>query len=134
MSYHESISNLTPADVYFGRGQTILIERERIKRQTIANRRLLRRPQAHNITNQTSQRFPFYFLSCIGDDHALRTDAYFFPMRFHDDKGGLFGKSEVTNLSSQAKLYLNGLGCTNIDDDPAKRGIYVGSGQRRRRR
>ena len=62
---------------------------------------------------------PFYFLSCIGDDHALRTDAYFFPMRFHDDKGGLFGKSEVTNLSIQARLYLNGLGFTNIDDDPA---------------
>ena len=44
--YHEAIGNLTPADVYFGRGQTILIERERIKRQTIANRRLLHRRQA----------------------------------------------------------------------------------------
>jgi hypothetical protein len=31
---------------YFGRGKTILIERERIKRQTIANRRLLHRRQA----------------------------------------------------------------------------------------
>jgi transposase InsO family protein len=30
--YHESLSNLTPADVYFGRGQTILLQRERIKR------------------------------------------------------------------------------------------------------
>jgi hypothetical protein len=27
--YHESIANLPPADVYFGRGQTILLERER---------------------------------------------------------------------------------------------------------
>jgi len=44
--YHESIGNLTPADVYYGRGKTILIERERIKRQTIANRRLLHRQQA----------------------------------------------------------------------------------------
>jgi putative transposase len=44
--YHESLDNLTPADVYFGRGQTILIERERIKRRTIANRRLLHRQQA----------------------------------------------------------------------------------------
>jgi putative transposase len=46
LRYHESIANLTPADVHFGRGQTILIERERIKRQTIANRRLLHRRQA----------------------------------------------------------------------------------------
>jgi putative transposase len=38
--YHESLDNLTPADVYFGRGQTILLERERIKRGTIQNRRL----------------------------------------------------------------------------------------------
>jgi putative transposase len=46
LRYHESIGHLTPADVYFGRGQTILIERERIKRQTIANRRLMHRRQA----------------------------------------------------------------------------------------
>jgi putative transposase len=38
--YHESLDNLTPADVYFGRAETIFLERERIKRQTIANRRL----------------------------------------------------------------------------------------------
>src|SRR6201997_2074012 len=46
LRYHEGVGNLTPADVYFGRGQTILIERERIKRQTIANRRLLHQRQA----------------------------------------------------------------------------------------
>ena len=39
--YHESLDNLTPADVYFGRGQAILLERARIKRNTIAQRRLL---------------------------------------------------------------------------------------------
>ena len=38
--YHESFKNLTPADVYFGRGQTILLERERIKRNTFEQRRL----------------------------------------------------------------------------------------------
>ncbi len=38
--YHESLGNLTPANVYFGRGQAILTERERIKRQTIQKRRL----------------------------------------------------------------------------------------------
>ena len=37
---HESLNNLTPADVYFGRGQAILEERERIKNLTIQNRRL----------------------------------------------------------------------------------------------
>ena len=44
--YHESLENLTPADVYFGRGPDILEERNRIKRQTIANRRLQHRLQA----------------------------------------------------------------------------------------
>ncbi len=38
--YHENSTILTPADVYFGRAETILLEREKIKRQTIANRRL----------------------------------------------------------------------------------------------
>lgn len=37
---HESLNNLTPADVYFGRGQAILEERERIKKITIQTRRL----------------------------------------------------------------------------------------------
>ena len=44
--YHESLSNLTPADVYFGRGQTILLERERIKRNTIQKRRLQHQKKA----------------------------------------------------------------------------------------
>ena len=44
--YHESLSNLTPADVYFGRGEAILRERERIKRQTIQSRRLQHPMQA----------------------------------------------------------------------------------------
>ncbi len=44
--YHESLKNLTPADVYFGRGQTILLQRERIKRDTIRKRRLLHQMKA----------------------------------------------------------------------------------------
>ena len=39
--YHESLDNLTPADVYFGRGPTILKRRESIKRKTIQQRRRL---------------------------------------------------------------------------------------------
>jgi len=37
--YHESLNNLTPADVYYGRGQTILDKREKIKQQTLARRK-----------------------------------------------------------------------------------------------
>ena len=44
--YHESLDNLTPADVYFGRAETILAERLHIKRATIANRRLQHQLQA----------------------------------------------------------------------------------------
>jgi transposase InsO family protein len=44
--YHESLQNLTPADVYFGRGQAIILERERIKRDTIKQRRLQHRLKA----------------------------------------------------------------------------------------
>ncbi|WP_412550264.1 IS3 family transposase [Shimia sp. MIT910701] len=38
--YHESLKNVTPADVYFGRDQAILEQRERIKRKTFEARRL----------------------------------------------------------------------------------------------
>ncbi|WP_408885677.1 IS3 family transposase [Kozakia baliensis] len=44
--YHESLNNLTPADVWLGRGQAILLERERIKRDTIQKRRLLHQQRA----------------------------------------------------------------------------------------
>jgi len=38
--YHESLDNLTPADVYHGRGANILKMREEIKKRTIQKRRL----------------------------------------------------------------------------------------------
>ena len=44
--YHESINNLTPADVCFGRGQVILKQRERIKLKTMQTRRLQYRKYA----------------------------------------------------------------------------------------
>ena len=44
--YHESINNLTPADVYFGRGQAILKQRERIKLKTMETRGLQYRKHA----------------------------------------------------------------------------------------
>ena len=37
--YHESLNNLTPADVYFGKGDAILKRREEIKKQTVKQRK-----------------------------------------------------------------------------------------------
>ena len=39
--YHESLNNLTPEDVYTGRGQTVLNRQRRIKQETLAERRRL---------------------------------------------------------------------------------------------
>ena len=44
--YHESLNNVTPADVYFGRDKAILREREKIKKHTIRQRRLQHQKQA----------------------------------------------------------------------------------------
>ena len=44
--YHESLNNVTPSDVYFGRAQAILNQRERIKRKTLEIRRLQHRKLA----------------------------------------------------------------------------------------
>ena len=38
--YHESLNNVTPADVYTGRGQIILLEREKTKKSKMRLRRL----------------------------------------------------------------------------------------------
>ena len=37
--YHESLNNLTPADVYYGRGREILTRRGQIKKNTMLQRR-----------------------------------------------------------------------------------------------
>jgi hypothetical protein len=44
--YHESIGNVTPADVYFGRDTAIIQRREKIKNLTIQNRLLNHQQQA----------------------------------------------------------------------------------------
>ena len=37
--YHESLDNMTPADVYLGRSKEIKAKREKIKHSTLKNRR-----------------------------------------------------------------------------------------------
>jgi len=44
--FHESLNNVTPSDVYFGRDKAILKQRERIKRKTLEARRLHHRQRA----------------------------------------------------------------------------------------
>ncbi len=63
--YHESLSNLTPADVCFGRDKAILRESKRIKPQTIRHRRLQHQKQAAYSITQTSQS-----LQCSNRSHV----------------------------------------------------------------
>jgi putative transposase len=44
--YHESLNNVTPSDVYFGRDKAILKQREWVKRKTLETRRLHHRQRA----------------------------------------------------------------------------------------
>src|SRR5579864_7544481 len=53
--YHESLNNLTPADVYFGRAQIILTRRENIKLKTIELRRRLHHQSAATTSTQMDQ-------------------------------------------------------------------------------
>src|SRR5690606_27687970 len=62
--YHESISNLTPADVYFGRGDIIMMQRERIKRETITQRRWLPRDAAAYNDNPDELEPPLAQTAC----------------------------------------------------------------------
>jgi transposase InsO family protein len=47
--YHESLDNLTPADVYYGRGQEILDQRHTIKLDTLAIRRKMHYDNQNNL-------------------------------------------------------------------------------------
>jgi transposase InsO family protein len=53
---HESLDNLTPADVYFGRGEAILRERERIKRPTSTPMLLLPSPRSGHASGRSPSR------------------------------------------------------------------------------
>ena len=53
--YHESLKNLTPADVYFGPGQTILRMRERIKPDTTRTAACSIKTKPLNLTQRVSR-------------------------------------------------------------------------------
>ena len=52
--YHESLKNLTPADVFYGRGQEILDQRQLIKQATLAARRKMHHDNQTRRLNQMS--------------------------------------------------------------------------------
>jgi putative transposase len=53
--YHESLLNLTPADVYRGRGQSILKRRDTTRRKTIELRRRLHHLETASTSTPMSQ-------------------------------------------------------------------------------
>jgi hypothetical protein len=76
------LSNLTPADVYLGRDQTILLQRERIKRQTIQNRRLLHQNKAASDQQRDGPEPPLNQAeTCLesSDDGYIDRDAVSLP-------------------------------------------------------
>jgi hypothetical protein len=48
--YHESLDNVTPADVYYGRREQILTRREKIKERTLRDRK------QYNLSQTISQK------------------------------------------------------------------------------
>lgn len=50
-SMGSSLGNVTPVDVYFGRAEAVLLDREGIKRQTVQQRRLQHHARLHNFNH-----------------------------------------------------------------------------------
>jgi transposase InsO family protein len=51
--YHEGIGNVTPADAYYGRRQTILIRRKEVRQRTLQQRRAYHRASRERETDQS---------------------------------------------------------------------------------
>ncbi len=66
--YHESLDNVTPADMYWGRYEQILAQRQKIKRLTMAQRRKKRSAAAAYLPEITK---------------GLKTSLLFLPLSVH---------------------------------------------------
>lgn len=60
--YHEALNNVTPADVYFGRNKIILQKRDKIKKQTMKQRRKINLKNLHNTNKFTNFKQLFYLI------------------------------------------------------------------------
>jgi hypothetical protein len=72
--YHESLSNLTPADFYFDRAQTILTRRQKIKLKTIELRRRLHHQAAPSNSTQMGPTLSYFYAQLV--QKVLTTYAY----------------------------------------------------------
>ena len=67
---------MTPADAYFGSADTIIKQRERIKRQTIEHRRLQHRKRAAEHQPPDEADAPLIYAAscakCSDDEHAAQ--------------------------------------------------------------
>ena len=50
--YHESLNNMTPEDVYYGRAEEVKTRREKIKRRTLRERKRLHRLQVEGVQSR----------------------------------------------------------------------------------
>lgn len=61
---------------------------------------------------------PFFFISKLGDNDAIRGHAHYFPMRALYEEGALLGKKQIINLGPATRTYLESLDfkITEADD------------------
>jgi len=69
--YHESLHNLTPADVYCGRGQSILKRRDTIRRETIELRQRLHHLATASTSTLMGQTLLILSRTCLMTTYSL---------------------------------------------------------------